>query len=265
VCFVRKIIGVSYLIFLFRSLAGDFFPSVFDCPHETDRIGNLGDGGKWLCGLSRIEDKPDCVVYTVGASASYPRGKKTHSTIHTGFSHETSFEREILERTTGCRIWAYDDQVNHFDVQSSQRHRTHFDHYLLSDVDAHGSKDNPKRYTLDALMRINSTSNLVFQAHSLPVIDNTFPLSLKLHSDHTFIDVIKVDLEGGEFSTLSSFLHKYVAADEPVPFGQLLLEIHLWNKKFSEVLAFWELLETAGLRPFRSEARCFCMILESLD
>ena len=45
---------------------GDFFPPAFQCPHEVERIGSLGDGGKWLCGLSRLEHKRDCVVYVFG-------------------------------------------------------------------------------------------------------------------------------------------------------------------------------------------------------
>lgn len=50
-----------------RFVEGDFFPPAFNCPHELERIGNLGDGGKWVCGLSRIEDKPDCVIYSFGS------------------------------------------------------------------------------------------------------------------------------------------------------------------------------------------------------
>jgi hypothetical protein len=30
------------------------------------RIGTLGDGGKWVCGMERIEKKRDCVIYSVG-------------------------------------------------------------------------------------------------------------------------------------------------------------------------------------------------------
>lgn len=44
----------------------DFFLPAFNCPHEVERIGALGDGGKWVCGLSRLEDKPDCVIYSFG-------------------------------------------------------------------------------------------------------------------------------------------------------------------------------------------------------
>ena len=31
-----------------------------------ERHGALGDGGKWVCGLSRVAKKPDCVVYSFG-------------------------------------------------------------------------------------------------------------------------------------------------------------------------------------------------------
>lgn len=26
----------------------DFFPPAFNCPHEMERVGRLGDGGKWF-------------------------------------------------------------------------------------------------------------------------------------------------------------------------------------------------------------------------
>ena len=45
---------------------GDFFTAAFNCPHEVERHGALGDGGKWVCGLSRVAKKPDCVVYSFG-------------------------------------------------------------------------------------------------------------------------------------------------------------------------------------------------------
>jgi hypothetical protein len=52
---------------LLQPLVGDYFPAAFNCPHELERIGNLGDGGKWTCGLSRIASKPNCIIYSFGA------------------------------------------------------------------------------------------------------------------------------------------------------------------------------------------------------
>ena len=51
------------------ALPGDFFPPIYNCPHELDRLGALGDGGKWMCGILRIQDKPDCVIYSFGTSS----------------------------------------------------------------------------------------------------------------------------------------------------------------------------------------------------
>lgn len=57
----------SFLLAYFDDVcAGDFFPPAFNCPHELERIGALGDGGKWVCGLSRVAEKPDCIVYSFG-------------------------------------------------------------------------------------------------------------------------------------------------------------------------------------------------------
>jgi hypothetical protein len=174
------------------------------------RIGALGDGGKWVCGLSRVQDNPSCVVYSFGING------------------DSTFEAEILERTRHCQIWGYDFSVNSFGPQipSHRLHRTHFFAYALGGADKHGPEDSPKMYTLQSLMRMNG---------------------------HAHVDILKIDIEGWEFETLLTIVQTFLAADEPLPFAQLQLEIHLWNKKFQDVLGWWEKLEQAGLRPFMTE------------
>ncbi|TDL19847.1 hypothetical protein BD410DRAFT_791734 [Rickenella mellea] len=188
----------------------DFFPAAFNCPHEIERIGALGDGGKWVCGLSRVQHKPDCVVYSIG------------------INHESSFEAGILSRTSGCQIWGYDFSVQKFgpEISSTMGHRAHFKPWGLAGVNAHGPNDENKMYTLASLMQLNG---------------------------HTHIDILKIDIEGWEFETLSALLKTYVDAGQPLPFGQLQLEIHIWSKNFAQYLQWWEMLEDAGLRPFWTE------------
>jgi hypothetical protein len=70
---------------------------------------------------------------------------------------------------------------------------------------------------------------------------------------HTHIDILKVDIERYEFETLTALIKPYVASGKPLPFGQLQLEIHLWDFSFTEFLTWWEMLEEAGLRPFWTE------------
>ncbi|KAF7300284.1 hypothetical protein MKEN_01352500 [Mycena kentingensis (nom. inval.)] len=188
----------------------DFFPAAFNCPHEIQRLGALGDGGKWVCGASRVEKKKDCIVYSVG------------------INYESSFEAELLEQTEHCEIWGYDFTVNSFGPQIPTKHasRTHFSPYGLAGKDSHGPDDNPKMYTLDSLMKMNG---------------------------HTHIDILKIDIERWEFETLSALIKPYLESRRPLPFGQLQLEIHLWNITFEDFLSWWEMLEAAGLRPFWTE------------
>lgn len=108
--------------------------------------------------------------------------------------------------------------------------RSHFFPYALGGQDA--PQANPPYYTLQTLMQQNG---------------------------HTFIDVLKVDIEGGEFEALTSFINHFVPPRGPsnavLPIGQLELEIHLWGQytPFPVFKAWWENLERAGLRPFWTE------------
>ncbi|EJD03272.1 uncharacterized protein FOMMEDRAFT_20423 [Fomitiporia mediterranea MF3/22] len=187
----------------------DFVPAAFNCPHSVERIGALGDGGKWVCGLQRVARKPDCVVYSVG------------------INHESSFEAELLSRTTGCEVWGYDFSVSSFgpEIQNDNAllRRAHFFPYGLAGSDSEGEH---KMFTLATLMARNG---------------------------HKHIDILKVDIESWEFETLTSLIKPYLESGEPLPFGQLQLEVHVWNKKFAEFLSWWEMLESAGLRPFWTE------------
>ncbi|KAG8745382.1 hypothetical protein FRC10_008241 [Ceratobasidium sp. 414] len=187
----------------------DFFPASFNCPYETERIGVLGDGGKWVCGLSRLVNKPSCVVYSAGIST------------------ESSFEAELVKRTK-CEIFGFDFSVTKFGPEvenyGSIRAKTHFYPYGISGNDKHDA--SPPMWTLQALM---------------------------LKNGHTFIDILKVDIEGSEFEALSSMMKYYKERGRPLPFGQLQLEIHADKINFPQFLKWWEDLEEAGLRPFWTE------------
>ena len=103
-------------------------------------------------------------------------------------------------------------------------------------------------YTLETLMKLNGKRILLFFSVTLLII------VIIIMTGHTHIDILKIDIEGWEFETITTLLNPYVATGEPLPFGQLQLEIHIWNKSFAEYLTWWETLENAGLRPFWTEA-----------
>lgn len=188
----------------------DFFPAAFNCPHEVRRIGVLGDGGKWVCGLSRLTEKKDCVIYSFG------------------INEESSFEAGLLANTNHCKIWGYDFSVKGFakQIPYSQKHRTIFHPYGLAGTDHVSTGDEPTMYTLETLMKMNG---------------------------HQHIDILKIDIEGWEFETMTDILKSFSEKGLPLPFGQLQIEIHIWNKKFDYFLKWWEGFEEAGLRPFWTE------------
>lgn len=160
-------------------------------------------------------------------------------------NYETSFEAEVLERTRYCEVWGYDYRSNSFG-SIKRDHRAHFHPWGLANVDAHGPNDDHKLYTLKTLLDMNSESSLRPSPHNR---------ILTMSTEHRYIDILKIDVEGWEFDVLSQILQPYIASGEPVPFGQLLIEIHAWDRNFEDFLSWWEMLESAGFRPFMSEVR----------
>lgn len=78
--------------------------------------------------------------------------------------------------------------------------------------------------------------------------------TLMAQNNHTFIDILKIDIEGAEFATLDTLIDAY--GSDPLPFGQLQLEIHARDSEyatFPRYLEWWTKLERAGLRPFWTE------------
>lgn len=125
------------------------------------------------------------------------------------------------------------------------RDRAHFEPWALGGTDNHEEHDNPKYWTLDSLMKLNGSYS---PSPILHCGTNVVPLL-----GHTFIDVLKIDIEGGEFDTLTAFVAAHAQGDLPI--GQLQLEIHAQNDRgrFDYFVKWWEALEAAGLRPFWME------------
>lgn len=196
----------------------DFFPATFTCPHDIQRVGRLGDGGKWVCGMSLYEARtaptigdmghPETIIYSFGVN------------------DESTFEAEMLGRIPSARIWAFDFSVRSFGPQLDPSHqsRAHFSQVGI------GAVDEPTRvppfFTLQSLMKRNS---------------------------HTYIDILKIDVEGSEYTALDSFMD---ACDREfggvMPVGQVMIELHLFEDQvvdFERFSKWWERLEGFGMRP----------------
>ncbi|KAI0088054.1 methyltransferase domain-containing protein [Irpex rosettiformis] len=195
----------------------DFFIPSFRCPHRVERVGTLGDGGKWTCGVNRYANqRAPCVIYSFGLNG------------------ESSFEADFLKRAPHCEIWGYDFSVHSFGPEIENdpalKARAHFFPYAIGGEDI--PEGDPPTFTLQTLMQQNG---------------------------HSFIDLLKIDVEESEFDSLSTFVDHFVpsqaGSDATVPVGQMQLEIHAWgpHATFPTFKRWWENLERAGLRPFWTE------------
>ena len=188
-----------------RSVVWDYYPPTVSCP-DVQRIGRVGDGGKWICALRDLEKQKNCVVYSYGVSI------------------DASFEEELLLRTN-CKIYSFDPTIGGLPhaVYTSTRqweqwknHRIFFHKVAL---DSHSGKSGVHMLTesiFDTMNRLN----------------------------HTYIDVLKIDIEGFEWKLFGSFAKSRVRdsssemmgarnagvfsaeGSESFPFGQLLIELH---------------------------------------
>jgi hypothetical protein len=142
--------------------------------------------------------------------------------------------------------------VNSFgpEILAEHHHRVHFYAYGLAGENKATDANSPIMYTLDTLMQMNGALALRWPLFIIPE-------PFRLIPGHAFIDILKIDIEGWEFE-LAPFLQHYIDLDQPLPFGQLQLELHVWQRGFRDVLTFWELLEKAGLRPYMTEV---CLLL----
>lgn len=71
----------------------DYYTPDYNCPFLKERIGRLGDGGKWVCGLRYLlQDRP-CLVYSLGSAG------------------DASFEEHILASTT-CEVHTFDPNLS---------------------------------------------------------------------------------------------------------------------------------------------------------
>ncbi len=61
----------------------------FHCSHAR-RIGRMGDGGKWVCDLFRLQNHSNCLVYSAGSSGDF------------------SFEIEMKKYLPNCEIHTFD-------------------------------------------------------------------------------------------------------------------------------------------------------------
>jgi hypothetical protein len=193
-----------------RALWVDPFRDFYRCPGIVEKLGNMGDGGKWVCGVENLLQRPDCVVYSFGSNG------------------DTSFEKAILERTA-CSVWTFDPTL-------SEARRAKVTAVPGLNFTAVGLSDK------DGSLELRKGE--VFPVRTLQ--------TLMQERGHTWIDVLKVDIEGAEWPVLDAFIE----AGRPLPATQAQIEFHLRN--VNAAVGTLSGLTKLGMRAFHVEENNYC-------
>eukprot|EP00884_Botryococcus_braunii_P008611 jgi/Botrbrau1/17751/Bobra.0127s0011.2 len=174
-----------------RKYLWDFFLPHYSCPHK-EKIGVMagdGDNGKWVCGVRTLLQHPGCIVYSVGSNG------------------DVSFERGILAKTH-CEVHVFDPTLTPQQKAEVEKvPELHLHEYGLAANDSYVDLSGDVSKTLGKIVAGFETKSL-----------NTILKEL----GHTWIDVLKIDIEGFEWEVLESLLDQ----PGPLPFTQLQVEYH---------------------------------------
>lgn len=216
----------------------DIFPPIISCP-TLERIGNVGEGGKWVCGLDQLSSKErnddnmehennPCIVYSFGIST------------------DISFENEILRRTN-CIIHAFDPSVGKLPFPNQH---SPTDSLLSHERVRSRSALNGKRVTDRIIFhkialsanRSGPSDRHLFTEH---LLDSMHRLR------HAYIHILKLDIEGAEWAVFQDLFSRFGSMRAPFPVGQVLIELHYQSNE--RVLELFSGAIRNGFYPFSRE------------
>lgn len=176
-------------------LLWDLYLPNIACP-DMERVGSVGDGGKFVCGLSWMKQqtqREDSVFENADARLSNRNIDSSVNRVHKkcviysyGISVDTTFENEIFQKTK-CAIHAFDPTIG-----SLPEH-------LRKDVFTGRSANNIDiTFHKHALTTRSGTTSQFSYAET--IFDTMHRLG------HDFIDILKIDVEGSEWNVFDDLI-----------------------------------------------------------
>ncbi|KAF7375763.1 hypothetical protein MSAN_00465900 [Mycena sanguinolenta] len=196
-----------------RTTSGTSTSPPSPAPFPVFRVGVMGDGGKWVCGLERATHHPNCVIYSMGVE------------------RQSSFEQEMLHQSKDCQIWGFDFSVSEWGPElradTAVNARAHFFPYKIGAADNHTA--DPKEYSLQGIMK---------------ELGHEFIDVWKIDIEGSEFRALKAVIESFKgqplpFGQMQIEIHVDFDPDHVNTIGE-----------FDE---WWTMLEDAGLRPFWTE------------
>ena len=186
---------------------------------EVMRVGCRGDGGKWVSDPQALP--PGAVVYSFGVC------------------DDISFDAEMAGRF-GCEVHMFDPApgVNSNFAGFTNGGTCGTGRLFYHDLGIGPTSDDP-----------NTCWNLTLDGKKCEVMDLA---TIARTLGHTRIDILKLDIEGGEFIALTPALAQGVF--EALGIRQLLVEVHLWDDdQFTRFVRFVGDMKQHGYEIFRKE------------
>uniref|UniRef100_A0A0G4GH26 Methyltransferase domain-containing protein n=1 Tax=Chromera velia CCMP2878 TaxID=1169474 RepID=A0A0G4GH26_9ALVE len=206
----------------------ELFSPGYPCPF-AERVGVLGDGGKWVCGMKYLElvKGADCIVYSFGVAS------------------DISFEQEIHERTQ-CLIRTFDIEIPNKNVVEEMSKMPRLD-FVLGGLAVHDRIHMSHADCMEARGGVCNDQEKFQESNFL-----SLPSIMKFYGDE-HLSILKIDIEGAEWDVLESLL---AVEGQELPFSQLLVEFHRETHLVDErkAVKVFEGLEKRGFRIFSSEA-----------
>ena len=189
----------------------DYFEPSWACPLEEriqlrnplsnkDREESHGDGGKWVCDAGMLGKTRPCLVYSFGSNGDY------------------SFELGLGKRTDGkCEVHVF-DPFNTEPISATRRELNSTKEKLAGEnIHVHNFGIASHDYTTPPLTK---WKGLTAEFKSLQSIASSLN-----HAGRT-IDVLKIDIDGGEYGLLDNSTFWDTLDQSGIKIGQLLLEVH---------------------------------------
>jgi hypothetical protein len=164
------------------------------CPYRGNlkRYGGIHDGNKILCGVESLKPSSRCIVYSLGSLNNF------------------DFELDLLKHTA-CEIHTYDCTSR---PPEKQNKRLHFHQICMGEPSP-----------LQSFIFPNNGSQQNAQISNISLVKSFHRILTDNH--HTHLHILKMDIEGGEYSVFADLLRH--PASKNLPY-QISFESHWWNR-----------------------------------
>ena len=220
--------------------AYDLYLPTWSCESRERVPRRPGDGPKWMCGVDALRPVRDCLVYSVGSNG------------------DASFERALKARQPHCEIFTFDPTLPSRPNASGRCTAARLE---LCPTEPGWKLQAMRAAAAEGVTTLVETGLgsrdgrlEIFPGYIFPVM--TLPSLMKsLGHENRTINVLKIDIEGGEYEAL---VHetlfggcKHRNGAMPVEVEQLQLELHGIDAR--PVARLFAAVYACGLQVFNSE------------